>query len=97
MSARKIDAMHERFGMSSHLCKDCCHLMRHTRQRNYYKCKAYGLSAAESTDWKISSVACGLYGKPLPPLFVPVLEQIKRELRKQQDAPIDGQMRMGGI
>ena len=92
MPARKIDAMHERFGTSNHLCKGCCHLVKHTHQYVYYKCRAYGLSASEATDWKLSSVACGLYNKPLPPLFTPVIELLKHTGRKQLDKPIDGQI-----
>lgn len=94
MPNMKVAAMHMRFGTSNHLCKDCNHLLKRTYQRTFYKCKAYGCSKSETTDWKMSSVACGLYGKELPPLFVPVIEQIKHKSRKQPDKPVDGQIAM---
>ena len=94
MADRKIDAMHKRFGTSNHLCKECNHLLKHTHQRTYYKCKAYGCSRSTATDWKVSNVACGLFGRELPPLFVPVVDQIKHESRKQPERPLDGQMMM---
>lgn len=95
MADRKIDAMHKRFGTSNHLCKECNHLRCYQpTDRHFYKCKAYGLSRSEATDWKVSNVACGLFGRELPPLFVPVVDQIKHESRKQPERPLDGQMMM---
>lgn len=92
MTAKKIDAMHARFGTSEGTCKDCHHLISgRYHDRILHKCEAYGLTHSESTDWRLRWVACGLKNLPLPdekPVFEQirgqreyVLEQIKGQIR----------------
>ena len=70
--------------------------MQRTYKRNYYKCRAYGVSATESTDWNVSNIACGLFDKPLSPLHTPVGEQLKHAGKREPDKPIAGQIDMFG-
>ena len=61
---RKIDLMYRQFGHADgHICKDCSNLESHFFERRYYKCRVYGCSASEATDWKISNPACGMFNK----------------------------------
>lgn len=60
----KADKMHILFGKTSgHKCKECNHLIKKTYDKTYNKCECYGTSSSKSTDWKVSSVACGLFNK----------------------------------
>ena len=64
---RKWNRMQEKFGQSAAgVCRDCEHFVRYVHHcRTYSKCKVYGISASEATDWKGGAKACGLYpGKP---------------------------------
>ena len=96
MRKRKIEAMHEAYGTSPNLCKDCTHFVTYiTRSgRNIFKCEAYGESCAESTDWRKSFMACGLFGKPLPEQFSPMIERLKHAARKELEGPVEGQIEM---
>ena len=61
VNARKIDAMHDLFGiMEGKRCGFCPHLRRIIRDRAYYKCECYGISSSQATDWAKSWMACGL-------------------------------------
>lgn len=60
----KIDKMHILFGVTKdHICKECSNLEKHTYDKTYNKCACYGLSASQSTDWKVSNQACGLFNQ----------------------------------
>lgn len=59
---RKIDKMHSMFGIKQgSICKDCKHLKGGLNE--YRKCRIYGVSASEATDWCLKYTACGLYNK----------------------------------
>lgn len=95
MEKRKIDAMHKLFGMHPGECRDCPHLTRvYARAKKYIKCKAYGETASEASDWKLSNIACGLIQRPLPKDFVPVIERLKHQARPRYALPIEGQVKM---
>lgn len=64
MSDRKIDLMHQYFGKADGFCKECSNLVKHTKNRSYYKCRAYGETASDASDWRTGYRACGLYNKP---------------------------------
>lgn len=91
MADRKIEAMYAAYGRSSHLCKECCHFVRKEYARMYFKCKAYGDSNSEATDWRANWMACGLFGKPLRD-FVPMVDRLKHSGRKAPDVPLVGQI-----
>jgi len=79
MVDRKIFAMHRRFGTCGVLrCKDCDHLCSYEYRRSrYYKCRLYGMSCGEGTDWKSSYQACGMYNvKQDMKEWVPVIKLI---------------------
>jgi len=63
---RKIIRMHSEFGESPpNKCRDCANLLRiEHHDRTYRKCRVYGISNAESTDWKCGYDACGMFNKP---------------------------------
>lgn len=96
MTARKIDAMHARFGMADGMCKDCPHLISgRYHDRILHKCEAYGLTHSEATDWRLRWVACGLKNLPLPD-EKPVFEQIRGQ-RECVTEQIKGQIGMEEI
>lgn len=95
MTKRKIDAMHKVYGYGNNICGNCAHFQRHRpTDRVHFKCAAYGESSSEATDWRVNWIGCGLHNKPLPDGHRPLIEMLKRESRKQQEEPIDGQMRL---
>lgn len=93
----KIDAMHTQYGKrSGKLCKDCDYLCSYTANRRWYKCRMYGVSSSEATDWRLSYVACGLIdhpGQEIDPRYT-VLERLKREPPRSCRVVLDGQIEM---
>lgn len=64
----KIDKMHLLFGKyKGHKCKECNRLICEIdwNRRRYHKCLNYGRSNAESTDWRLSYDACGMFNKEI--------------------------------
>jgi len=93
MTARKIDAMHRLFGKQPGLtCWNCPHLTYYEQSRRWYKCRLYGFTSSEATNWKKSNIACGMWGKHAEKGFVPVIERLKHTARKKPDKPIEGQV-----
>ncbi len=96
MAGRKITAMHREYGMNNaHSCGECPHYCLHVAAtckggRSHYKCRVYGESFSEATDWYRNWMACGMYGKPLPDFHVPLMVRLKRTRRHEK--PIDGQI-----
>ena len=65
-SQEKIALMHERFGSNEERkCKECDYY-EHFRYRNkwYRKCRVYGMSHSEATDWNAGFVSCGCIDTP---------------------------------
>ena len=62
---RKIEEMHRRFGRRGYgKCKDCPHYTRYKyRDKPYRKCKVYGVTNSEASDWTGSWDACRLFDK----------------------------------
>lgn len=97
---KKIDLMYKLFGKKEGLrCSDCKAFYRKRYHDILYrKCKNYGDTQSESTDWKASYTACGLapegeyFGKN-------IIEISKREPKAKDDEPMDGQLElnMGGM
>ena len=60
----KIEVMYRLFGKTEgKICRDCCHMVTNSRQRNFNKCECYGLSCSEATDFPMRQTACGLFNK----------------------------------
>ena len=93
---RKIEAMHEAYGTSANFCRDCAHFRRYMlpSRRTCLKCRAYGVSKSEATDWRAGNMACGLFNQPLPKPFVPMIERLKHAERKKPEGPVEGQIGM---
>ena len=90
---RKIEAMHNQYGLIENKCKYCCNFCSYTANKTWYKCKAYGISNSEATDWAKSNVACGRFNIPFDEeKEVPLLEKIKHSHSAMVDFPIDGQI-----
>lgn len=98
MADRKLAAMHKEYGKSyGNKCAGCQQLVCYEARsgRRWYKCQAYGESAAESTDWAKSWPACGLYGQPVDKGRTPLLERLKHA-KRPDNKPIEGQISMFG-
>lgn len=92
MSMAKIELMHHLFGKDTeHTCKDCSNIVKHTKNRSYYKCSAYGETESEATDWRLKYQACGFYNKPYD--WIPVIEY-KKHMSRKQVTQTEGQMRL---
>ena len=97
MKDRKIEAMYGIYGKDPlHHCASCHHLAYLEGSRRWYKCRVYGISNADSTDWRVRNIACGMWGKPLPTGHVPVLERLKHDRKERLPEQLDGQLDMFG-
>ena len=86
---RKIDRMHEQFGViPSKTCKDCMHLKGGANE--YKKCEIYGNTRAESTDWTMRWTACGMFNREWDG-DIPIVRLNKGGVKKEE-TQIDGQM-----
>lgn len=91
---RKIDAMHDYFGVDEeHTCKHCKNLLKLCyRDDVYYKCKAYGVTPSTASDFRQKWTACGLFNKKYT--GTPLIEVVKHEPRPSENVQIEGQMEL---
>ena len=94
MIARKLDAMHCLYGkVHGKKCGNCPHFIEgYYHDRKLMKCRAYGLSHSEATDWRKKWDACGLIDLPLPDNWT-VLDRIRGQ-RERIDIQVEGQISM---
>ena len=89
---KRIEAMHDMFGYANDFCKNCCHFGEYRYNRKYFKCKIYGVSSSEATDWRKNWQACGAFN------VVTVRERdIYKYLARnkaKKDEPCEGQICM---
>lgn len=93
LTLRKWDLMRKKFGKqpTAITCKNCEHLGLYEHHgRAYCKCKVYGISASEATDWKQSAPACGLY-PGIPYNGGSVVREVERGRKKAKPGDIEGQ------
>lgn len=97
MALRKIDLMHRTFAKcEGHTCGECSNLVTSTPTgRTFYKCRAYGVTGSEASDWAKRWQACGLFnkqwtGKPL----IRTIKPVRTTTEEAQLIPLDGQMSM---
>lgn len=97
MAKRKIDLMHQMFGKTEQLCKDCDHFLRERyRDKTYRKCEVYGVTSSEASDWNVSYQACGLFDKPYGGRNV--IDFVTSEKKKEIDnEPLEGQIYVIGF
>ena len=87
---KKIDLMHEMFGTSDGICAECEHFVKgwyHTQILR--KCKIYGLTHSEASDWAKRWAACGLFNKETNHENVIRLVRAERVPPKE---PLEGQI-----
>lgn len=86
---RKIHKMYEVFGRCPgfHICKECsnfCSFRYH--DKSYRKCKVYGVTNSEATDWAGRNEACGMFNKEWK--NDPIIELVKRSPHIKNNAII---------
>jgi len=91
--------MHRLFGKTEgHSCRECSNLVKvYANDRPLSKCKVYGETSSEASDWVQRYQACGMFGKQWD--RGPIIRTVapERKDRKQESAPIEGQISMDGI
>ena len=78
MALRKLALMHQQFGRcEGHICGECSNLISgRYRGRILRKCRVYGLTHSEASDWAKRWAACGIFngvytGRPIIELVKP--------------------------
>lgn len=96
MALRKIELMHRQFGKcEGHTCGECSSLEEYRyNTRTYRKCKAYGVTNSEASDWAMRWQACGLFNKPWDKPIIRLVRPKKKEKEEANRIPLDGQIRM---
>ena len=95
MALRKQQLMYKQFGMcDGHLCGECSNLVEgRYHDKILRKCKVYGMTHSEASDWAKRWLACGMFNKPYT--GGPIMELV-RPVRKQNaltiEEPLEGQM-----
>ena len=87
--------MHKEYGkLYGHTCSECHNLAKYYNEsRFWYKCKVYGNTRSESTDWAKRNIACGMFDKPFnPEKQIPLIEKLKRSSKQAENEPIEGQL-----
>lgn len=94
MALRKLDLMYRFFGvLDGHTCRECSNFIKGKyHDKVLYKCKVYGLTHSEATDWAGRWGACGAFNREIN--RGPMMREVIPE-RKQKDndsTPLDGQI-----
>ena len=93
---RKIELMHQLFGRrEGHTCGECSNFISGRYcSKILRKCKVYGLTHSQASDWAKRWTACGLYDKEYnrPPVIGMVKHNSFRE--KAPEEPLEGQITM---
>ena len=92
MALRKIDLMHRQFGKCyGHTCGECSNFTG--RPGSYKKCKVYGITKSEASDWAKRWIACGLFNKPWKDKeIMRLVRPTRKDKEEMQNTPIDGQI-----
>lgn len=94
MALRKIALMHRIFGIcEGHACRECSDFVkRKYHDRTLCKCRVYGMTHSEASDWAGRWQACGMFNRTWEKQ--PVMREVVPE-RKQKEAdstPLEGQI-----
>lgn len=89
--SRPVEKMYQLYGMEKgKRCGDCKHFLRQSyRGKTYFKCSLYGCSNCQSTDFRVSYDACGMYNKTRDPKQDKPIVKMRMQNDTEQ---IDGQM-----
>ena len=94
MALCKLDLMHRLFGVSDgHTCRECSNFIKGKyHDKVLCKCKVYGLTHSEATDWAGRWIACGAFNQTvnLHPIMREVIPERKR--KEADNTSIDGQI-----
>ena len=92
MALRKQHLMYKQFGMcEGHVCGECSNLIEGSW--GYKKCKVYGDTSSQASDWAKRWLACGMFNKKYT--GGPIIELVRRSPRKDPAAieePLEGQI-----
>lgn len=90
---KKIDRMHALFGVEPfHKCGKCCNFVSgRYMSKILRKCRVYGLTHSQASDWAKSWVACGLFNQEYTGRNV-----IELSDRKNLVVPLEGQIDLFG-
>lgn len=96
MALRKIALMHRLFGASDgHTCRECSNFAKGKyHDRTLCKCRVYGMTHSEASDWAGRWLACGAFNRTID--RGPIIRDVVPD-RKQKEAdntPLDGQTMM---
>lgn len=64
LKMRKIEKMHTLYGrQGTEQCKNCAHFFKTNwdQATQHFKCKLYGVTGGEGTDWRAHYDACGKF------------------------------------
>ncbi len=90
---RKIELMRRLYGTNPDgcTCGECCSFVSgRYHSRVLRKCRRYGLTHSEASDWAKSWMACGLFDKPMKDNEGPVIRTVHGE--RKADGTMEGQM-----
>lgn len=94
MAVRKIQLMHQMFGRKNdEHCKDCKNFGRALvgDKKLVHKCKAYGVTGSEASDWCASYPACGLFNQNY--VGRKIIDFVTPDRKKEIDnEPLEGQI-----
>lgn len=85
---RKIELMHHTFGVGPEGCRcgECSNFVRHFYHTRFYqKCKVYGETNSEASDWAQKYKACGMYNKEWT--GNPIINLVRKGATGKAEAP----------
>lgn len=97
MALRKIDLMHRQFGKcDGHTCGECSNLVEgRYHDKIMRKCKVYGMTHSEASDWARRWLACGLFNKPWGDKpIMRLVHPSRKDKEAMQNTPVEGQISM---
>lgn len=97
MALRKQHLMYKRFGIcEGHVCGECSNLVAvRANDRPLHKCRVYGNTSSEASDWAKRWLACGMFNKTYT--GGPIIELVRPSRTVKEEAqriPLEGQMSM---
>ena len=95
MALRKQHLMYRQFGhCDGHTCGECSNLVEgRYHDKILRKCKVYGMTHSEASDWAKRWLACGMFNKTYT--GGPIIQLVRRNTNRPPEAPeepLDGQM-----
>ena len=95
-ATRKIELMYRQFGKChGRYCKGCSNLVKFTyRDKPLIKCKVYGVTHSEASDWVQKWTACGMFNREWRGGQIIRLVKPSKQERENDNAPIEGQLSM---